>query len=588
MASLEDFDRQVKALTTKGKLSSSLLDQVVAAAMHNAGSGSHLVSTLYRYHKKAPAANKLTSLYILDGIAREARSRQKKLDRDAKGKGREGTTSAPSPATPAIGSTTPTGSPPPVHSPAAAAATGGTYSSFLRTLEGMLPKFVLDNWENGLPAHKDKVRKVLDIWTKASTFSSSALARISQKLLATSTSSATTRSASPVRPSLSPAPISPPRDATPSAPGSSTPSTIPANVLALLQASSQAPPSQAAIEQKRQEELQSEVERVLREAQMGAAGASYSAAPPPAPPAPSYSVPPPTQQPSYSALPPSSSYPYAAPPPAAAAGGLALDPSQLAALQKIAGGLTPGQGTPTPRTQGHAPLQQQQPQHSNSWRREEDRASGPLAGAGANNGGIGAQPGAQQHQQQQQQEAGYDGPRGQTRSYDEAHRPTEGGFAPERRDEPPAKRPFQPAPLQQPQQQQQQQHTVQAPPPPPPVAPTPAAAPAPAPAPLDATAFDATSPASWASFVGVLQGAHPYFAALGRPPSMQEVLSLCAPSALMAFGAGGAGAGAAAAMMGMGVGMGGAQGQGLGQGQGQGAGAFEGGVEGGFGANGGY
>lgn len=93
----------------------------------------------------------------------------------------------------------------------------------------MLGKIVLDNWENGLPEHKvrpitrsprshsahvafarpqEKVRKVLDIWTKASTFSSSTIAKISSKLLATASTSAAApaapRAASPGRPSLSP------------------------------------------------------------------------------------------------------------------------------------------------------------------------------------------------------------------------------------------------------------------------------------------------------------------------------------------------------------------------------------------------
>lgn len=118
-------------------------------------SDSRLISTLYRYHKKASAANKLTSLYLVDGIAREARSRQKKLDKEAKGKGREGG-AAQSPSAPAAGSTTPTKSPPPSASPAPAASAGlGTYASFLKLLEGgMLAKFVLDNWENGLPEHR--------------------------------------------------------------------------------------------------------------------------------------------------------------------------------------------------------------------------------------------------------------------------------------------------------------------------------------------------------------------------------------------------------------------------------------------------
>ncbi|PRQ72446.1 hypothetical protein AAT19DRAFT_16370 [Rhodotorula toruloides] len=204
-----DFDRQVKALVTKGKLSSSAVDGVTKAAMANVGADSHLVSTLYRHHKKATPSHKLTSLYLIDAVAREARSRQKKADKEGKGKEK----AAPAPA----GSTTPSGSPPPDDGAGAGASGDGTFATFLKKLEAVLGKIVLDNWENGLPEHKEKVRKVLDIWTKASTFSSSSIAKISSKLLATASTAASSapppRAASPGRPSLSPA--NPPRQAKP-------------------------------------------------------------------------------------------------------------------------------------------------------------------------------------------------------------------------------------------------------------------------------------------------------------------------------------------------------------------------------------
>ncbi|CEQ43136.1 SPOSA6832_05035 [Sporobolomyces salmonicolor] len=199
MASLEDFDRQVKALVAKSKLSSSAVQSLVHLAMTNIASDAHLVSTLFRQHKKAASSSKLTSLYLIDAIAREARSRLKK--QVAKGK---------EPAVvplDAAASTTPLYSPP----PDGAGEGAGTYASFLKKLEAVLGKVVLDCWENGPPEHKEKVRKVLDIWTKAATFSSSVLVRISQKLLASTSSSSTTASPStrgggmsPVAPAMSP------------------------------------------------------------------------------------------------------------------------------------------------------------------------------------------------------------------------------------------------------------------------------------------------------------------------------------------------------------------------------------------------
>lgn len=96
------------------------------------------MSTLYRHHRKASPANKLVSLYLIDAIAREAKSRQKKAEREDKGKA------------PAAGSTTPLDSPP----EAGPSAGNGDFATFLRKLEAVLSKIVLDNWENGLPEHR--------------------------------------------------------------------------------------------------------------------------------------------------------------------------------------------------------------------------------------------------------------------------------------------------------------------------------------------------------------------------------------------------------------------------------------------------
>lgn len=173
------------------------------------------MSTLYRHHRKASPANKLVSLYLIDAIAREARSRLKKADKEGKGAGT------------AARSTTPADSPP--GAAAGPSAGDGDFASFLRKLEAVLSKIVLDNWENGLPEHRvrhdqtitrrggavgltistrrqEKVRKVLDIWTRASTFGASALAKISSKLLAVSAAAPATAAPqmSPGRPSLSP------------------------------------------------------------------------------------------------------------------------------------------------------------------------------------------------------------------------------------------------------------------------------------------------------------------------------------------------------------------------------------------------
>ncbi|BGP31609.1 hypothetical protein JCM10296v2_003381 [Rhodotorula toruloides] len=620
MTSLEDFDRQVKALVTKGKLSSSAVDGVTKAAMANVGADSHLVSTLYRHHKKATPSHKLTSLYLIDAVAREARSRQKKADKEGKGKDR----AAPAPA----GSTTPSGSPPPDDGAGAGASGDGTFATFLKKLEAVLGKIVLDNWENGLPEHKEKVRKVLDIWTKASTFSSSTIAKISSKLLATASTSAAPappRAASPGRPSLSPGPVSPPRDSTPS-----TSSGIPANVLALLQASTQAAPSRAALEQKKQEEMESEIERVLREAKEGSSSAAYSA-PPPAQPqpapygsnypsassssaysTPSYPQPPPSAYPlPSSSTPVHPSHQYASgygsssqhppPPPPSHA----QPPYQASSYPQQY--QQPPQQYPPPQHQQHAsypsqhqpssypPPQQQQPQKRTRWDDSTSHAS---------NGDGGYQSRPAEYNRQHPPPRSYS-TYGDERSYGDSYG---------RREEPPAKKPYQPPAERAPQPEPSlptrppvpsrpdapgESYSAPSSTTPQPssasTAPLPSAPPNPVPAPaqtlvappppppFDPTTFDATSPDSWTAFVGVLRAAHPYFASLGRMPYTEEVMSLCMPAAMMAFGTPGASVGMMVPIGGMGgmqgmhgMGAAGEQGDEAAGGGGEGGGEYSG------------
>ncbi|GAA5961998.1 hypothetical protein JCM3765_007191 [Sporobolomyces pararoseus] len=257
MTSLEALDSQVKSVISKNKLSSSAVDSIVQAALDNVSSDTALITLLYRHHKKATPTHKLTSLYLIDAIARAARSKYKK---EGKAKQQEES------------STTPKDEPPQPET----SAGSGTCGSFLKKIEGLLSKIVLDVWENAPVEHREKVRKVMDIWTKAGTFSSSALARLGNKLLAASTSAESkTSQRSPVAPMMSPVGPSaspglhlpPPLSTSSSAQPPDIP--IPANVLALLQATAQAEPSEAARLQQKKEEEERMIQRVLAEAQGG-------------------------------------------------------------------------------------------------------------------------------------------------------------------------------------------------------------------------------------------------------------------------------------------------------------------------------
>lgn len=97
----QDLEKAVKELIDLNRLSASKVKNITELAMANvevrrwtvtasdsspqahqhpldAQHDASLVSLLFRTHKKAPAANKLSSLYVVDAISREARSRVKK------------------------------------------------------------------------------------------------------------------------------------------------------------------------------------------------------------------------------------------------------------------------------------------------------------------------------------------------------------------------------------------------------------------------------------------------------------------------------------------------------------------------------
>ncbi|GAA5880967.1 hypothetical protein JCM3774_001490 [Rhodotorula dairenensis] len=581
MSGVEEFDREVKALVSRGKLSSSAVTSLSALAMANIRADSQLVSALYRHHRKASPANKLVSLYLIDAIAREAKSRQKKAERDG--------SRPPGPAA-AAGSTTPSDSPP--GAAAGPSAGEGDFASFLRKLEAVLSKIVLDNWENGLPEHREKVRKVLDIWMRASTFGASALAKIGSKLLAVSAVAAPVAQMSPGRPSLSPGPAdTPPRDST----APPAPAGIPANVLALLQA--KAPPSQAALEQKQHDDVESEVERALREAREGtslathpveAAASGPTSAPPPSSHAPTLGggaafgqTPQPYNglKDAYASSSSGRSYPQGAP------SASVYDADRSNSSRGVANGGYGSSSAPGPSASAAYGSSSHSPYHSGPPSHTRQYSAGERPGAGSRGDSdfwtASAYPTPDSYGGSS---SSVSGPRGQTRSFDASQVADSGGYG--RPEEPPTKRPYQ----QQQQRDASSSHasvggvgggygSAGAPPPPPPGSasnlsggstphqqPVPvassttgyppdvvAAPPAPTPgeggggSPLDPTTFDATSPASWATFVNLLRTAHPYFVSLGRMPTMEEVMSLCAPSAMMAFGSGDAGVGGSGA-----------------------------------------
>ena len=145
----QDFDLAVRTVVAKGKLSPTLVENVVKLAMLNITvrplaqtlrqalttscalqADAHLVSTLFRANKKATAQNKISALYLLDAVCRDARARLKKQGKQKEKKSDQ------------------------EQDPVEGVDSQGTYSSFLTKVEQILPKFMLDCWENGPIEHR--------------------------------------------------------------------------------------------------------------------------------------------------------------------------------------------------------------------------------------------------------------------------------------------------------------------------------------------------------------------------------------------------------------------------------------------------
>ena len=142
----QDFDAQVMALVDAGRLSSSKMKSITQLASQNlqvrllgtscgpkshglpcAQNDAHLVSTLFRIHKRAKPANKIWSFYVVDAISRDCRSSLKAAA--VKGK--------------------------------AASSSKGSAASFLQKMESCLERIFDEIWERGLPEHRVRIRQIM-------------------------------------------------------------------------------------------------------------------------------------------------------------------------------------------------------------------------------------------------------------------------------------------------------------------------------------------------------------------------------------------------------------------------------------------
>ncbi|KAL7009937.1 hypothetical protein EMMF5_000846 [Cystobasidiomycetes sp. EMM_F5] len=102
----------------------------------------HLVATLFKVHKQAKGSHKLSSLYIIDAVSREAKQQIKRArDKSGNSKPQQRDDSTPNneddePELRRIGKGK------------------GTYASFLAKIENFLDRFVAENVNKGPTEHK--------------------------------------------------------------------------------------------------------------------------------------------------------------------------------------------------------------------------------------------------------------------------------------------------------------------------------------------------------------------------------------------------------------------------------------------------
>ncbi|KAF8216614.1 hypothetical protein K438DRAFT_1703646 [Mycena galopus ATCC 62051] len=143
MAQLSEFETALKEVVLAKRLSASKMNNLTEIALKSMQDDTQLVSILYRTHKSLQPAAKVSSLYVFDALARAARSQVVKQNLSGDINARK-----------------------------------GNCATFLLKVEGVLEGLFQDMISAATPEAKEKTKKVLDIWSKGSTFPSAILVRL--------------------------------------------------------------------------------------------------------------------------------------------------------------------------------------------------------------------------------------------------------------------------------------------------------------------------------------------------------------------------------------------------------------------------
>ncbi|KAF8307789.1 hypothetical protein DL93DRAFT_2222028 [Clavulina sp. PMI_390] len=142
-AEVEEFETSLKALVTAKRLSGSKLTALTELAMKNMKSDARIVSALFRTIRQVPSENKISTLYAFDSVARAAKNQAVKKGLSAK-------------------------------------AAEGNAATFMVKLEAIVEDVFSDlaKATTEVPEIREKMNKVLDLWSKGSTFPSHIMIRL--------------------------------------------------------------------------------------------------------------------------------------------------------------------------------------------------------------------------------------------------------------------------------------------------------------------------------------------------------------------------------------------------------------------------
>ncbi|KAI0079378.1 hypothetical protein K474DRAFT_1592122, partial [Panus rudis PR-1116 ss-1] len=142
---IQTFEATLKEVVQAKRLSQSKMTKLTENALKCMDHDTQLVSVLYRTHKTLSPAQKISSLYTFDALARAAKHQVTKHNVSAD-----------------------------------AASEKGNCATFLLKVEGVLDGLFQDMLSLDHPDAKEKSKKIVDIWVKSNTFPSAVLARLSK------------------------------------------------------------------------------------------------------------------------------------------------------------------------------------------------------------------------------------------------------------------------------------------------------------------------------------------------------------------------------------------------------------------------